>query len=189
MMGTKMISKKLFYVAVALCIIIGALAVLGVAYQFMGKSSVVVSGQLVYPPNSIYFTPGGQAQVIQSGASLTAQSGSTVDLEGTNTIADPVISGFVIHSTASYTPTDGVTMTLGAEFITLTPGDVVTATTLPAGTSGQFVILYNANNFNVTITDAGNFIGAGDQTLGQYDALVLVCIGTKWVQVAAVSAN
>jgi hypothetical protein len=72
--------------------------------------------------------------------------------------------------------------------VTLTPEGALGAD-LGACTTGTITTLYNAVNASIVITDTGNGVLAGDQTLGQYDALGLVCIGSKWVQRSAVSAN
>lgn len=98
------------------------------------------------------------------------------------------MSGFTIHSQGVITPTDGATITPNAEIVTLVPGGAV-GVGLAACTTGTSTILYNSVNAAVVITDTGNAVLAGDQTLGQYDALGLVCVGTKWVQTSAVSAN
>ena len=42
---------------------------------------------------------------------------------------------------------------------------------------------------NVIISDTGNFVGAGNQTIGQYDTLPLACFGSVWVQTGPVSSN
>jgi hypothetical protein len=72
--------------------------------------------------------------------------------------------------------------------VTLTPPGAL-GTALGSCTSGQKVILYNSVSANVVITDTGNGVLAGNQTLGQYDALPLACFGATWVQVGPVSAN
>jgi hypothetical protein len=94
----------------------------------------------------------------------------------------------IIHSSASITPTDGGVLTPTAKLVTLTPAGAV-GVSLAACTTGMETILYNSVNANVVITDTGNGLLAGNQTLGQYDSLMLTCFATKWVQVGAVSAN
>ena len=103
-------------------------------------------------------------------------------------VGNLTLSGFAIHSSATMTPTDGGTITPTAEFVTLVPGGALGAD-LGACTTGSSTVLYNSVNASVVITDTGNGTLAGNQTLGQYDALGLVCIGAKWIQVSAVSAN
>jgi hypothetical protein len=94
----------------------------------------------------------------------------------------------IIHSSASITPTDGGILTPTAKLVTLTPAGAV-GVEMGACTTGMETVLYNSIASNVVITDTGNGVLAGNQTLGQYDALMLACIGTKWVQVSAISAN
>ena len=96
--------------------------------------------------------------------------------------ANPILPG------ESITPTAGATITFTAYVVTLTPTQAVTVT-LGACTTNTQVVVYNSANFDVIISDTGNFIGAGAQTLGQYDALPATCIATKWVQTGPVSAN
>lgn len=149
-----------------------------------------------------YFGLGGTRFVAGRGCTINAQSGSTLQVDDgtiftadTLTVTDDLVvsglttfSGMPIHSTASLTPTDGGTLTPTAEIVILTPGGAV-GTALGACTSGELTTLYNSVNAAVVVTDTGNFIGAGNATLGQYDALGLVCISSKWVQISAVSAN
>ncbi len=108
---------------------------------------------------------------------------STQSLVGVTTFtASPIMSS------ESITPTDGADITIVANLVTLTPGGA-TGNSLAACTTGKWAVLYNSISANVVITDTGNFIGAGNQTLGQFDTLPLVCIATKWVQTGPVSAN
>lgn len=123
----------------------------------------------------------GAAGVLQCDGAATFAS--TLQVTGAATFsANPILPS------ESITPTDGGIITPTKVLITLTPAGAL-GTALGACTTGQSTILYNSVNANVVISDTGNFIGAGDQTLGQYDALGLVCIGSKWVQVSAASAN
>lgn len=118
---------------------------------------------------------------------LQCNGAATIDGAATVT-GNATFSAFIVRSSASITPTDGGTLTPTAEIMTLTPAGAL-GTALGACTTGYSTILYNSVNANVVITDTGNFIGAGNATLGQYDALRLICIDSKWVQVSAVSAN
>lgn len=93
-----------------------------------------------------------------------------------------------IMSSESITPTDGGTLTPVASIVTLTPAGAL-GTALAACTTGQKTTLYNSINASVVITDTGNFIGAGNATLTQFDTLSLVCIATKWVQIGTVPNN
>ena len=103
-------------------------------------------------------------------------------------VGNMTLSGFTIYSRVSITPTGGVPFTPTAEMVTLTP-DAAIGLELAACTTGTATTLYNSVNASVVITDTGNGVLAGNQTLGQYDALRLACFGAKWVQISAVSAN
>lgn len=134
--------------------------------------------------------------VINNGYDLTLYSGdhssAKITLAGDSgnaTFAGVVtLSSNMIHSSVSITPTDGGTLTPTAKLVTLTPAAAV-GVSLGACTTGSETVLYNSVNANVVITDTGNGVLAGDQTLGQYDALRLSCYGSKWVQESAASAN
>jgi hypothetical protein len=93
-----------------------------------------------------------------------------------------------IYSSALITPTDGGIVTPTAKLVSMNPAAAVTVT-LAACTTGMETILYNQANFALIVSDTGNGVLAGAQTLGQYDALMLACFATKWVQVSALSAN
>lgn len=113
---------------------------------------------------------------IISAASLTVAGATTF------------LSSSPIASSESITPNESVPLTLTAEFITLTPSGAA-GVALAACTTGKRAVVYNSINASVVITDTGNFIGAGNATLTQFDTLALVCIATKWVQVGTVPNN
>jgi hypothetical protein len=127
-----------------------------------------------------------------------AVSGSTVNggIIGNNTAITGTLvvtgvatfKGFNINSSVSITPSESVPLTPTANLVTLTPAGAV-GLALAACTTGQWTVLYNSVNASVVITDTGNGVLAGNQTLGQYDTLYLACIDSKWVQVSAISAN
>lgn len=168
---------------------------------------LTVSGDLaVTGANS--FTGGAQAAYITATSSLSA-SNATVStwLQSSYITATSSISGAALHvpgaaiitgvltlganpifSSESITPTDGGTFTPTASLVTLTPAGAL-GTALGACTTGQRTTLYNSINASVVISDTGNFIGAGDATLTQFDTLSLVCITSKWVQVGTVPDN
>ena len=98
------------------------------------------------------------------------------------------VKGFLIEGTASYTPTSATVYTPTTGIVNLTPGEAV-GLQLGGCTNGASLLLYNSINASVVVTDSASAVLAGDQTLGQYDALGLVCISAKWVQVSALSAN
>lgn len=133
----------------------------------------------------------GGSETVAGAASFgsTASFGGAATFNSTASFAGAVtLSTNIIHSSTSITPTDGGTLTPTAKLVTLTPAGAV-GIQLGACTTGNETILYNSINANVVITDTGNGILAGNATLGQYDALMLACFSSKWVQVSAVSAN
>ena len=109
------------------------------------------------------------------------------DAANTFTLAQTFSTNPILPS-ESITPTAGATITPTARIVTLTPSEAVTIT-LGACTTNTQMVVYNENNFDVIISDTGNFVAAGAQTIGQYDALPASCIATKWIQTGAVSAN
>jgi len=141
--------------------------------------------------------------------SLAANGGITADTTAfsvANTSGDTVVGGTLtvtgtqalvgvttftaspIMASESITPTDGAAIPIAANLVPLTPAGAV-GNSLAACTTGKRAVLYNSISANVVITDTGNFIGAGNQTLGQFDTLPLVCINSIWVQIGPVSAN
>jgi len=119
----------------------------------------------------------------------TAITGTLTVTGTSHLIGAATFDGMPVFSSGGAIPTTvGLYITPTALLWTLTPGGNVEVT-MAACTSGQSTVLYDAANFAIVITDTGNFVGAGDQTLGQYDTLPLVCIGSKWIQVGPVSAN
>ena len=103
-------------------------------------------------------------------------------------VTNYAVRGFFLDATTSYTPTTGTMYTPTTGIVNFTPaGDL--NITLGTCTNGARTVLYNSLNQTVTISDTGNAVLATDVGLGQYDALGLACISTKWVQVSAASAN
>jgi len=140
-----------------------------------------------------------QVSKLTVGSAATFRGGSTTAIAGdvtmagyftpTNLVATNATFALpVVLSSASITPTDGGSLTITADLVTLTPAGAV-GTDLAACTTGKRAVLYNSIAANVVITDTGNGVLAGNQTLGQYDTLQLACFGSKWVQVGPVSAN
>lgn len=131
----------------------------------------------------IRFTGSGSKMTFMSGSTLEVQAGTTESHANSVTF-----SGSLVEATESITPTNGGTITPTKVLVTLTPAGAL-GTALGACTTGQRMVLYNSVNANVVVSDTGNALLAGDQTLGQYDALPLSCFSSKWVQTGPVSAN
>ncbi len=121
---------------------------------------------------------------------VTAASGTITTLTSTthNVLGTGTFSLSPIFSSESITPANGATITPTKNVVTLTPAGAV-GNALGTCATNTWMVLYNSTANNVVITDTGNALLAGNQTIGQDDALALICIGTKWVQVSAVSAN
>ncbi len=153
--------------------------------RVLDGGATVVDGGLTVTADGLTVTAGGET--ITAG-NLTVTSGN-LSVGGTSTFTGaPTFTANPILPSESITPTDGGTLTPSKAFVTLTPAGAV-GVSLGACTTGEATWLYNSVNANVVITDTGNGVLAGNQTLGQYDALGLVCIGSKWVQTSALSAN
>lgn len=137
----------------------------------------------------IYRIGANNIGIATNGAKIFDCSATGCTIAGTAALQGVVtFSVNPIVSSESITPTDGGTLTPTKQVVTLTPAGAV-GVDLGACTTGQATILYNSINANVVITDTGNGVLAGNQTLGQYDALPLVCVGAKWVQTGPASAN
>jgi len=160
----------------------GATSLVGIATTTAG---VAVGGNLTVTG----------ATVLNGGLAMDTNKFTVADTSGNTSVGGTLavagvttFSGFNIYNSASITPTDGGILTPTASLVTLTPAAALGAE-MGACTSGQKTILYNSINADVVITDTANGVLAGNQTLGQYDTLPLVCIGAKWVQVGPVSTN
>lgn len=114
----------------------------------------------------------------------------TIDRYGSLTTTQSIYltAGQIVLSSESITPTDGNMFTPTKALVTLTPA-ITVGVSLGSCTTGQQFAFYDSAAFTVTITDTGNFVGAGNQSLGQYDTLRTVCIGSKHVQDGPVSSN
>lgn len=161
--------------------------------QVSSPASGEISAEAMAP---IRFTNSGQKMTFMTGSTLQVDSGTTETHGNAPTFSGgatfstvaPTFNVNPIAASESITPTDNGVLTPTKQFVTLTPAGAV-AVTLGACTTSTSAVLYNSVNANVVITDTGNFIGAGNQTLGQYDAMPMACFGTKWVQTGPVSAN
>lgn len=151
-------------------------------------------------------------QISQQGAKIQFRSGATAQFDagsneshanaashaGAETHTGPetftkgtfstITTTVQIVSSESITPTNNGTITPTARIVSLTPASAVTIT-LGTCVTNTVMTIYDAVNQAVIITDTGNFVAAGNQTLGQYDTLPAVCIGGVWVQDGPVSAN
>ncbi len=191
--------KKQIIQAVITAVITLVFAVLGILGYNVGIKPAMDAQNVDYGARGVGIQPAQTyrsvraTQFVQNDGTLTqtgaATFSTTIAVTGASTfIGAATFSANPILPTQSITPTDGGTITPTLRIVTLTPAGAL-GTALGACTTGHETVLYNSVNANVVISDTGNFIGAGNQTLGQYDALRLACIDSKWVQVSAVSAN
>jgi cytoskeletal protein CcmA (bactofilin family) len=56
--------------------------------------------------------------------------------------------------------------------------------TLATAADGHLLVIANSDNYTVTIVDTGTTRLAGNATLGQYDTLTLIGLGTSWYEVS-----
>jgi len=89
-------------------------------------------------------------------------------------------SGSVISVTAGFTITpQGVGVPLESAGNVGTSNIVTTTASL-----GSVILLWNTVDTTITITDTGHLVLAGDAALGQYDTLLLMFDGTRWVEIS-----
>lgn len=156
-------------------------------------TSAVVFREAVTAQRDVTVIGAVNAADLSASDDLTVADDATITgdlaVNGPATLTGAVTYGAnVILSTQSITPAMDVTFTPTAQLVTLTPAGAL-GTTIGACTTGQKTILYNSVNATVTITDTGNFVGAGNAALTQFDTLSLVCIDSKWVQLGSVPTN
>lgn len=112
----------------------------------------------------------------QSG--LTVSDGNIITADFSQITAQTAISvtdGGIITPTGSYQP--------------LESGAAVTATLAACGTAGRGLALVNTVTQTIIVSETATAALSGNATLGQYDALQLLCDGTRWVQLAPESDN
>ena len=94
-------------------------------------------------------------------------------------------SAFAIFASQNITPVNATPFTPTHSVVILVPASAVTPTVAACVTNGTWLVLYNSAAHNVVLEDSGNFQLSGPLTLGQYDTLQLMCIATRWTQLAA----
>lgn len=78
-------------------------------------------------------------------------------------------NGGIITATSSYQPIDAA------------PSSTVTVT-VAAGSAGQLLRLINQGTATIVIADTGNMVLASTYSLDQYDSLLLMADGTRWIE-------
>lgn len=112
------------------------------------------------------------------GSGLTVSDGNAVIADFAQLTAQTAIS-----------VTDGGVITPSGSYQPLESGGAVTATLSSGCTAGRQVILVNTVNQTIIISETATSALSGNASLGQYDALALLCDGTRWVQTAPESDN
>lgn len=99
------------------------------------------------------------------------------------------LSALNIGSSTTVTVTDGLTITPTTSIQIWDAAGAVTVTLAACSNSGQALSTYGNDAQTITIADTNILTTDGNAaTLGQYDIIDWVCIGTKWVHIAK-SAN
>lgn len=117
-------------------------------------------------------------------ASLDGAAGH-LDTEGNITLADYL----VIEPQTAISVTNAGVITPTGSYQPLESAGPVTATLAACSTAGRVYWFINTVNQTITISDTGNTVMSNNAALGQYDALTMLCDGTRLIQVAPESDN
>ena len=106
---------------------------------------------------------------------ITVTAGDVTLVDGDLTLSDNLylVAQPVITVTTFFTPTGRY------QPVTATAARGVTVT---VGAEGMVTTITNVGTNNITITDTGTLIMAGNLALGQYDNLTLRSDGTRWIE-------
>lgn len=110
---------------------------------------------------------------LTAGAGITISDGNAVIADFARSISQTVLAmtdNGVITPTGSHQPISAAATTAG------TLGGCATST------AGAQVTIVNIVAQAITITDTGNTVLSGNAVLNQYDTLVVLCDGTRWIQ-------
>lgn len=108
-----------------------------------------------------------------------------IDTEGNITLADYL----VIEPQTAISVTNAGVITPTGSYQPLESAGPVTATLAACSTAGRVYWFINTVNQTITISDTGNTVMSNNAALGQYDALTMLCDGTRLIQVAPESDN
>lgn len=113
-----------------------------------------------------------------------------VDIDDTLSVAgNATLAALFIQSTTTVTVTDGLTITPTTSLQIWDAAGAVTITLAACSNNGQLLYTYGNDAQTITIADTNVLTTDGNAaTLGQYDIIEWMCIGTKWVHIAK-SAN
>ena len=102
-------------------------------------------------------------------------------------VAGEVEAGYLTFgSGAVISVTNGLTITAQGVGVPLeSAGNVGTSNIVTTNASaGSVIVLWNTANTTITITDTGHLVLAGNAALGQYDTLMLMYDGARWVELS-----
>jgi hypothetical protein len=133
---------------------------------------------------SLPFVVENSAGVDQFTVSNTGTAATTDDL----TVGDDAtVTGLLLKKSATQAVTNGGTITPTSSVMLLTSAGTVTPTLLVTGTAGTEVTLIQTSAQNIVVTEAGNRVMAGNDTLGQYDNITFWSDGTRWIETGRVN--
>jgi hypothetical protein len=129
----------------------------------------------------------GSTLDVTGASSLSSTLGVTgaATLASTMSVADKAtFSGETVFASSAITPTTGSTLTAAATFYVVNSSGAITMTLgTTNATTGQMLMLYGDDANTVTINDTNLLSTTGSAlSLGQYDMIVLIFNGTKWVE-------
>ena len=134
-----------------------------------------------------YLEAGAAKAVATSGCEYEFQSGSTLDIQSGVVMSN---AGFEqLTAQAAISVTDGSVVTPTGSYQPLESGGAVTATLSNGCTAGRRVTFINTVAQAIIISETATSALSGNATLNQYDAMMVLCDGTRWVQVAPESDN
>ncbi len=100
-------------------------------------------------------------------------------------IDDVTSSGKLIQGSTAITVTNGATITPAYSVYNLSAAGAVTVTLAAPAVTGQVLYLYGDDNQTITVADSNIYSTDGNAvTLGQYDIVEFMSVGSKWVHVA-----
>jgi len=90
-------------------------------------------------------------------------------------------SKLILTPAAVITVTNGATLSPTGSYQPIASAGAVGFGAITAATAGTVLTLVNTVNQTITITDGTTVVLSGNIALGQYDSLVLISDGTRWI--------
>ncbi len=107
----------------------------------------------------------------------------TLAVTGASTFTGATTSGITILTATALTPATGSTLTPTASFYIIHTTGNITMTLGTTATAGQVIYLYGDDANTITINDTNILTHDGAAlSIGQYDMVGMIYMGTKWVQ-------